>query len=123
MKKFQDIPFVYEEKEYKIKANKVMGAIRAIDGICGYTALAKPQDHPAAISDGFHALLTYCDIKTTEEDVYFSLQSDINNYSNAVTLLLTVSQLLAVPPKSVQKYTSKKPAAKKTAKKTTKKKA
>lgn len=114
MNKFKDVSFSYKDQDFTIKSNEMMKAIRSLSGICGISHLADAMNNAIHISDGFHALLSYCDCRDTDEDVYGWIMEELADGKNQrfITAYLAVSEVitpLASPPEKIEKYSPKKP--------------
>ena len=114
MNKFKDVSFSYKEEDFVIKSNQMMKAIRCLSGVCGIGHLADAMNNAIHVSDGFHALLSFCGSKDKDEDVYEWIMEELANGKNSrfTTAYLAVSEVitpLAVPPEKIKKYSPKKP--------------
>jgi hypothetical protein len=91
---FKNIIFVWQDKEYTVKANEVMQLIAKIEDIISLQELTN-SPKLSRISEAYTVALSHAGCEATIEEVYCSLfQSEGANVQTSITSLV----MLMLPP-------------------------
>lgn len=94
---FEPITLNWNDREYTIPSNRVMGAIRKIEDVVTLDQLAKYAEQEAAplakVASAYGAVLRYAGCHVTDEDVYALMYDEAQS---TVVLMTAVQGILAM---------------------------
>lgn len=97
---FQPVTLKWDDKEYVVPANQVMGLIAQIEDVITLAELMNKKGAPLArVSMGYGAALRYAGAKVKDEDVYKGMFSE----NASATIQAAVAGLLSmmIPPQEL----------------------
>lgn len=107
---FQPVTLKWDDREYVVPANQVMGLIRQIEEFVTLSQVTSKHPPMGKISSGYAAALAYAGARVTDEDVYYSVfyGAAAETVRNSVAGLLQ----MMVPPEKILEGAPKKPKRK-----------
>ena len=111
MSRFQEIGLTWDDREYVVPANKVMGLIDVVLQEISLQEMSSENFNILKLRNAFTAALNYAGCKATREDVYFHLFD--GKAGEHIAFVIASLNAMVVPPKAILPKTEKKPATRK----------
>jgi hypothetical protein len=101
---FDDVILVWDSKEYKIPASRMLGAIAQIEEVITFQELCiareKNKISLSRLSEAYGGVLRYAGVKATDEEVYAGMFASGAGQLALVTALTTI--LMMMVPKDLR---------------------
>lgn len=101
---FDDIILEWDDKEYVIKANRVMGAIARIEDSLTYAELQQFAERGGApiarLAMAYGSVLRYAGLQITDDEVYQKAFETVSNQKAMMQAVMSIMKLML--PKSVR---------------------
>jgi hypothetical protein len=111
---FEEVKLSWSGKDYVIPPDRVLQAIAKVEEVLTFGALARCMVSGtlplARLAMAVGAALRHAGAKLTDDEIYAGLFEKTETQQRAMTIVLTLQQLM-IPPEALRRSVAEKPAA------------